>query len=92
MSSVLPRWILSLVVYNGGFRTDGTSGLSYFNFASVVEIRLWFYRSYFNFTSKIVIMIKVTFVSYHKISFVIFRHLSSSFVILSQASSFYNKL
>ena len=46
-------------VYNGGFGTDGTSGLSYFNFASVVEIRLWFYRSYFNFTSKIEIMIKV---------------------------------
>lgn len=82
MSSVLPRRILSLEVYNGGFRTDGTSGLSYFNFASVVEIRLWFYRSYFNFISKIEIMIKVTFVSYHKTSFVIFR----------QASSFYNKL
>ena len=82
MSSVLPRRILSFVVYNGGFGTDGTSGFSYFNFASVVEIRLWFYRSYFNFTSKIVIMIKVTFVSYHKISFVIFRHPSSSFVIL----------
>ena len=87
MSSVLPRRILSLVVYNGGFRTDGTSGLSYFNFASVVEIRLWFYRSYFNFISKIEIMIKVTFVSYHKTSFVIFRHLSSSFVIFRHPSS-----
>ena len=48
LSNVLPRRILSFVVYNGGFGTDGTSGLSYFNFASVVEIRLWFYRSYFN--------------------------------------------
>jgi hypothetical protein len=45
-----------IVVYNGGFGTDGTSGLSYFNFASVVEIRLWFFRSYFNLRELVRIM------------------------------------